>query len=200
MGTPNKPHSGLRAYRLFLAFFALVLLGLTIQCVVWVEQSRKEFVAMKPGWMKFNPFHSQVADAFAWLVPDLAMLFMFLLLAVGRPRLSNQNLHTLCRVVFSLTLTFGLVYWPAWHLHSQIQFDKEIGPIMASQGPHSLRFKAMDIYVCSTKDTEWEDGSLNICRTVLTREMFSFIAGFLVVGELVFAGIVGEIGIQGSAQ
>lgn len=40
MAASNKPHVGLRVYRLFLAFVALVVLSLNIQYVVWMQRTR----------------------------------------------------------------------------------------------------------------------------------------------------------------
>lgn len=43
-------------------------------------------------------------------VPDIGFLLMFVLLTVGRPCFNNQKLYSVCCALFSLTLTFGLIY------------------------------------------------------------------------------------------
>lgn len=66
---------------------------------------------------------------------------------------------------------------------------------LVSHGSASA-FTFDNIYFCSTKNITYADNSLHMCRTRATRDMLSFIAGFLVVFELVFAGRVGEIKIR----
>ncbi|KAG0029767.1 hypothetical protein BGZ82_007740 [Podila clonocystis] len=194
MTASNKYHLGLRIYRIFLAAVALVALGLNIQHIIWFERTRKaraakelpeELADLDP--LKTYPF---VKEYIALLVPDLVMLVMFLLLIIGRPRFNNQNLHSVCRVLFSLTLAFGLVYWPALLVDSQVQVSRILGESHGHSGDsHSFK----DAYFCSTDNTFYADGTLHMCRARVARDMLSFIAGFLVVIELVFAGLVGEI-------
>ncbi|KAG0341970.1 hypothetical protein BG000_007418 [Podila horticola] len=112
------------------------------------------------------------------------MFVMFMLLLVGRLRFNNQKLHSICRILFSLTLAFSLVYWPARLVQAQVQMAKWI------ERPFG------EMYFCSTENITYGDNTLRMCRTRVARDMFSFIAGFLVVVELVFAAVVGEIGIH----
>ncbi|KAF9388445.1 hypothetical protein CPB97_001025 [Podila verticillata] len=197
MTATNKPHSGLRVYRLFLAFVALVVLGLNIQDVVWTQQARRWLAeeALREGVSNISEEYPYAEEYTALLVPDIGMLLMFLLLAVNRPRFNNQKLHSVCRVLFSLTLAFGLIYYPALLVNVQVQASRRRNELFASHGSANP-FTFENIYFCSTRNMTYADNDLHMCRTKATRDMLSFIAGFLVVLELVFAGRVGEIGMH----
>ncbi|KAF9203719.1 hypothetical protein BGZ59_001477 [Podila verticillata] len=185
MTATNKPHPGLRVYRLFLAFVALIVLGLNIHYVVLTQQVRR--------WSADEEY-PYAEEYVALLVPDIGMLLMFLLLAVSRLRFNNQKLHSVCRVLFSLTLAFGLVYYPALMINAQVQIIRRMNELLVSRGGANA-FTFENMYFCSMKNVESTD-YLHMCRVIAAKDMLSFIAGFLVVLELVFAGRVGEIGIH----
>ncbi|KAF9366966.1 hypothetical protein CPC16_007206, partial [Podila verticillata] len=90
----------------------LIVLGLNIHYVVLTQQVRR--------WSADEEY-PYAEEYVALLVPDIGMLLMFLLLAVSRLRFNNQKLHSVCRVLFSLTLAFGLVYYPALLVNAQVR-------------------------------------------------------------------------------
>ncbi|KAF9378555.1 hypothetical protein CPC16_011227 [Podila verticillata] len=105
MTASRTPPLRLRIFRLFLAFLGLVVLGLNIQQIVghktWHRgMSRKDWFA-------------------ALVVPDISIILMFLLLAVGRPRLISQKMHSICRILSSLMLIIDLLYHPAAYFDIQ---------------------------------------------------------------------------------
>jgi hypothetical protein len=195
MSDNNKPHRGLRAYRLFLAFLGLNVLGLNIRWIVWNEKARN---IVSPYDTDPNPYknYNFAADYSQLLVPDLGLLLMFLILAVGHPRLNNQKLHSICRVLFSLALAFGLVYYPARRIDAYVQsvkLSREFAAEHGMTGDYPLTFGKE--YFCSI-EYGYDGDTLWLCRTLASRDMLSLIGGLLVVLELVFAGVVGEIGLH----
>lgn len=52
-----------------------------------------------------------------YLVPNIAMVHMYLALALGRSRLLNQRLHSIFCVVFALDLMAAVIYKPASVIH-----------------------------------------------------------------------------------
>ncbi|KAG0028754.1 hypothetical protein BGZ81_004439 [Podila clonocystis] len=119
---------------------------------------------------------------------------MSLILAVDRPRLNNQRLHTVCRVVFSLVLVAGLVLYPAVMIDSQVQFSKLKEARYLSRGYTDNPFTFEKTYFCSADFMSTSEDVLRNCRVRVSRDMLSIIAAFLVVVELVVAGVLGDIG------
>ncbi|KAF9378557.1 hypothetical protein CPC16_011229 [Podila verticillata] len=198
MVASDKSHSGLRVYRLLLAFVALIVLGLNIHYVVSVQQTRRwraeEVLQGRAPPISGFEEYPYTKEYVALLVPDISMLLMFLLLVVSRLRFNNQKLHSICRVLFSLTLAFGLVYYPALMINAQVQIIRRMNELLVSRGGANA-FTFENMYFCSMKNVESTD-YLHMCRVIAAKDMLSFIAGFLVILELVFAGRVGEIGIH----
>lgn len=198
MAATNKPHPGLRVYRLFLASLGLVILGLNIQYIVWSEEARGHFADQESEHaLSFRPFGDfpYAKQATALLVPNISMFLMFLLLAIGRPRLNSLRLHSVCRILFSLTLVIGLIYWPALQIELLARSLKSMNQTFEKSGFRSPGTLAT-IWLCSTGGTNLSGHALRRCQTVAARDILSFIGAFLVVLELVFAGVVGEIGIH----
>ncbi|KAG0028756.1 hypothetical protein BGZ81_004441 [Podila clonocystis] len=148
MTASNMPH------RIFFTAVALVVVDLNIHYIIWLEQNRKaraakelaqELADLDP--LKTYPF---AEEYIALLDPDLAMLVIFHLIIIGRTRFNNHNLHSVRCVLFSLNLAFGLVYWPALLVASQVQVTRILGKSHGHSGDsHSFK----DAYFCSTDNT-----------------------------------------------
>lgn len=194
MTAVSTTHRGLRVYRLFLAFLGLAILGLNIAHIVYLE---KGYSSMTPEQRAEAEIESSFREDYPkLLLPDLGLNLMFLILVVGRPRLSNQKLHSVCRIMFSLAIAFGLVYLPARLVNSLAQMTKRSQALYESMGGTEYPFTFENRYFCSTSIKRYGDADRSQCITIVSRDMMSFIAAFLVVIELVIAGVVGEIGTR----
>ncbi|KAG0008848.1 hypothetical protein BGZ82_004387 [Podila clonocystis] len=190
--TATKPHRGLRVLRLFLAFLGLVVLGLNTQAIIELEKVNSSLTPEQRTEVEIDSSFRE--DYAKFLTPCLGLLIMSLILAVDRPRLNNNRLHTVCRVVFSLALAAGLLFFPAVMIDSHVQFSKmtEARYFSSSYTDNPFTFEKM--YFCSADFMSTDEVVLRICRVSVSRDMLSIIAAFLVVVELVVAGVVGDIG------
>lgn len=192
--TATKPHRGFLGLRLFLAFLGLVVLGLNTQEIV---QTEKHYNSMTPEQRAELDIDSSFREDYAKLLtPCLGLILMSLILAAGRPRLNNQRLHTVFRVAFSLALAAGLVYFPADQMDWVVQSTKRLEarhPSLAGKD-HPFTFETR--YLCQYHFASYNEDYMRDCRIRLSRDMLSIISAFLVVVELVVAGVVGEIGTR----
>ncbi|KAG0357706.1 hypothetical protein BG005_003193 [Podila minutissima] len=189
--TATKHHRGLRAFRLFLAFLGLVILGLNTQMIVRLENGYNSMTPEQRADAEIDPSFRE--DYAKLLTPCLGLVIMFFILAVGRPRLNNQRLHTVCRVLFSLALAASLAYFPAVTIDSLARFTKRAEANYLSRGGTDYPFTFEKLYFCSN---DFNEVGLRDCQIKVSRDMLSFIAAFLVVVELVVAGVVGDIGTR----
>lgn len=105
MTATQVPHRGQRFCHIFLVALGVVLLGLSEKSVVdWEHLRRWSRVPLAGSVGAFLKYHASI------LVPNAAMILMYLVLVIGRPRLSNQKLHSILRVAFALALIAGLVW------------------------------------------------------------------------------------------
>ncbi|KAF8985505.1 hypothetical protein BGZ52_010526 [Haplosporangium bisporale] len=132
----------------------------------------------------------------ALLVPDIAMVLMYLVLAAGRPRLSSQFNHSLCRVLFSLALAVGLLYYPSSFLDALVQKHKLLDIISGNK--RSRYFTLEEEYFCDFGDFSVSRGSIDhvlmVCQVHVSSNVLSFFAAFMVVVELFLASRRGDIG------
>lgn len=128
----------------------------------------------------------------AGLMPCLDMFVMYLLLSVGRPRLRSRISHSVCRVVFSLALIAGLLYWPWSNIQFGLEFEETVRQ-MPEPGPFS-GYAFRGTYFCTALSIISSREFHSYCQTNLSIDMISLIAAVLVVVELVTAYRVGDIG------
>ncbi|KAF9386785.1 hypothetical protein CPC16_007378 [Podila verticillata] len=183
----QNPHRNLRFYHLFLALVGVVLLGLHS----WVmsenakERKRKQETTGEP--VPVN--HSGLA---AGLMPCLDMFVMYLLLTVGHPRLRSRISNSVCRVVFSLALIAGLLYWPSSSIQFGLEFEEMVRQ-MPEPGPFS-GYTFRGTYFCTDPSIVSNIEFYSYCQTNLSIDMISLISAVLVVVELVAAYRVRDIG------
>ncbi|KAF9388444.1 hypothetical protein CPB97_001024 [Podila verticillata] len=186
MTAVSTTHRGLRIYRLFLAFLGLVILGLNIARIVCLE---KGYSSMTPEQRAEAEIDRSFREDYPkLLVPDLGLIFMFLILA-SHPRLNNQKLHSVCHILFSLPL--HLVSCAC--LRGLSQMTKRSQDLYESMGGTEYPFTFENRYFCSTSIMRYGDADRSQCLITVSRDMLSFTAAFLVAVELVIAGVVGEI-------
>ncbi|KAG0341967.1 hypothetical protein BG000_007415 [Podila horticola] len=189
----SQPARPLQPRHLFLAALGVVLLGLNATMIGWVERAR--------GAVTLEPLSGTYASL---LVPDVAMVLLYLVLANGRPRLSNQSHHTRCRILSSLALAVGLLYYPSAYLDAQVQARSLASRYVYSNDRSSRliifsRSLAED-YFCIGEEVSWGrpksvvNAVLNVCRVHASSGVLSFLAAFMVVLELFLARRRDDIG------
>ncbi|KAG0028753.1 hypothetical protein BGZ81_004438 [Podila clonocystis] len=180
----------LRFFHLVLAALGVILIVLNATLINWATPERS--VAT---YLQSDEFSRQSASL---LVPDVAMVFMYLFLAVGRPRFSSQFNHTLCRILFSLVIAVGLLYRHSEYLDKQVQIYK-IREFFARSRGNTLQRSLAEDYFCVLGDVTGipaaiVEHKLNECRVRVTSSVLSFFAAFMVVVELFVAARRGDIG------
>ncbi|KAG0013097.1 hypothetical protein BGZ82_002300 [Podila clonocystis] len=175
----------LRFFHLILAALGVILIVLNATLINWATPERS---------VTSDTFSRQSASL---VVPNVAMVFMYLFLAVGHPRFSSQFNHTLCRILFSLAIAVALLYRHSEYLDKLVQFYK-INEFYARSGYSSQRSLADD-YFCVLGDVRGipeaiVEHALNVCRVRVSSSVLSFFAAFMVVVELFVAARRGDIG------
>ncbi|KAF9303543.1 hypothetical protein BGZ74_003518 [Mortierella antarctica] len=176
----------LRFLHLLLAALGVILIILNATLVSWATPERS--VASDAQ----SDFLSKVTASL--LVPNIAMVLMYLTLAVGRLRFSSQLNHSLCRILFSLAIAVGLLYFHSAHLDQRVQIQKAKEFFARSRG-RTLQRSLADDYFCVLGDVSGVDEhTLNVCHVFVSSSVLSFFAAFMVVVELVVASRRGDIG------
>ncbi|KAF9388442.1 hypothetical protein CPB97_001022 [Podila verticillata] len=182
-----QPKNTLQSLHVCLAALGMLLLILNATMVNWAVEAHGEVV--------LNLFSRLYA---ALLVPDVAMVLMYLVLAVSRPRLSSQFNHSLCRVLFSLALAIGLLYHPSSFLDALVQKHKILDIIIGNNRSRYFSRTLEEEYFCDFGDVSVYRGSIEydlmVCRVHVSSNVLSFFAAFMVVVELFLASRRGDIG------
>ncbi|KAF9321446.1 hypothetical protein BG006_002613 [Podila minutissima] len=180
----------LRFLHLFLAALGVILIILNATLVSWATPKRS--VASDAQSDQLSRISASL------LVPNVAMVLMYLALAIGRLRFSSQLNHSLCRILFSLAIAIGLLYFHSAHLDQRVQIQKAKEFFARSMGRTLQRSLAED-YFCVLGDVGGLSEAavkhnLNVCHVFVSSSVLSFFAAFMVVVELVVAGRRGDIG------
>lgn len=177
----------LQSLHLCLAALGMLLLILNANIVNWAVKAQGEVV--------LNLLSRVYA---ALLVPDVAMVLMYVVLAAGHPRLSSQFNHSLCRVLFSLALAVGLLYYPSAFLDALVQKHKLLDIIAGNNRSRYFSRTLEEEYFCDFGDVSGSKGlidhALMVCRVHVSSNVLSFFAAFMVVVELFLASRRGDIG------
>ncbi|KAG0083697.1 hypothetical protein BGZ93_001650 [Podila epicladia] len=192
----SKVAHPLRSLHLFLAAFGVILIVLNASLISWATPERSVFSDAQ------SDLFSRISASL--LVPNVAMVLMYLTLAIGRVRFSSQVNHSLCRVLFSLAIAVGLLYFHSAYLDMKVQQQKVleyIAQFRERAPPRSLA----DNYFCVLGDVSDVpaaviEHALNGCRTFVSSSVLSFFAAFMVVVELVVASRSGDIGEEKKEQ
>lgn len=134
--------------------------------ILWDEKRRSIEDAYGSYNNPYNNFN-YAASYSQLLVPDLGLILMFLILAISRPHLNNQELHSLCRVLFSLALAFDLVYYSVLRINAYVQSFK-VTTGMAGEDGTTDDDTFEKVYFCSI-DYGYYGNSLRQCRTLTSR-------------------------------
>ncbi|KAF9326519.1 hypothetical protein BG006_010067 [Podila minutissima] len=193
MAAINKPHRGLRYYRVFLVMLGFVLLGLNSRTMYGLIESRRY---LNPLYLvPESVFHDISAILF---VPNVTMILMYLALAIGRPRISNQTYHSALRVLFALALVVGLIYAPATRIYSGFAIEKDLRYFGEIRDTPGKAYSFTKSYFCSRSSGYYTDDNEKFvgCQVDLARDMLYLISAVLVLAELEFGYRVGELGKQ----
>ncbi|KAF9430266.1 hypothetical protein BGZ94_007636 [Podila epigama] len=184
MTRTHTPHRGLRNFHLFLSVLALVLIGLNVRFTVYLNE-RLNALSEKRRLASHDQLSAAYREITCWLlIPTVAMFLMYLILAIGRPRL-NMSLHSACRVIYGLAIAGCVLYMPAKLLDDQ----RTVYTVMTENALELTSFA--DVYFC--KGFNGISSESLFCQLSLSRDILSFLAGLLMVAELVVAHLVGDI-------
>ncbi|KAG0090217.1 hypothetical protein BGZ93_004398, partial [Podila epicladia] len=191
MTSANKLHRGLRYYRVFLVVLGFVLLGLNSRTLYEFGEVRRDTSRPIPV-----PEHFLREMSIMLLVPNVTMILMYLTLAIGRPRISNQTHHSAIRVLFALALVVGLIYLPAFRIDVSRTTEKELRNLGEKyDDPHLKGYTFAKSYFCSRSSTDDNDYLVG-CQVNVARDMLYLISAVLVLVELGFGYHAGELGKQ----
>ncbi|KAF9315559.1 hypothetical protein BG003_002912 [Podila horticola] len=180
----------LRFFHLLLAALGVILIVLNATLVNWATPLRSVI-----SNAQIDVFSRLSASL---LVPDVAMVLMYLVLALGHPRLSSQFNHSLCRIIFSLAIAVGLLYFHSAYLDALVQ-QHNLNVYFADEDERIALRSVADDYFCVLGDVRGipailVEHALNVCRVRTSSSVLSFIAAFMVVVELFVASRRGDIG------
>ncbi|KAG0341971.1 hypothetical protein BG000_007419 [Podila horticola] len=188
MNATQVPHRGQRFYHIFLVALGVVLLGLSAKSVVdWEHLRRRSRVPLAGSDGAFLKYHASI------LVPNAAMILMYLVLVIGRPRLSNQKLHSILRVAFALALIAGLLQHTAETYREEVQAEKYFQELSQQNDWLASDYSFVKYQFCD-KELYGEGQGLTRCQVEASRNVLYLISAVLMLVELVVGFRVSEIG------
>jgi hypothetical protein len=188
MTVTQAPHRGQRFYRIFLVALGVVLLGLNVKSIADSEYLRRRSrVPLAGSDSAYPKYYASI------LVPNVAMILMYLVLVFGRTRLSNQKLHSILRVVFALALVAGLVRHTAETYREGIEAEKYLQEFTQENDWPASDYSFVKYQFCD-KEVYGEGQNLTWCQVNASRNILYLISAVLVLVELVVGFRVGEIG------
>ncbi|KAF9388443.1 hypothetical protein CPB97_001023 [Podila verticillata] len=207
MAATLTPHRHLRFYRFLLIGLGGILLALNTLIISKNKHQQRLSSASLNANNNLPQDPTYAAYSYAYkaslMLPNIAMVAMYCVLASGRPRCSNQTLHSTLRVFFSLMIVAGLVYYPATVITGTIDL------VALLQGLNARRLRdgiqllhegtVAERLFCT--EVVYENGwGLNWCQMMAARNVLHLVVAALVLVELVAGCWVGEIGRKGGKK